>query len=72
MIKQSTVAGEHVGAFLGNTITGVNAIAKAGVIAALCFIGGVKTGYLGATTVTPQGRKDAEARLALVCIKEVA
>jgi hypothetical protein len=72
MIKQSTIAGEHVGAFLGNTVAGVNSIAKSGAIAALCFVGGVKAGWLRATTVTPQERKAAEGRLALGCIKEIA
>jgi hypothetical protein len=71
MIKQSTVAGEHVGALLGNTVTGVNTIAKASVIAALCFVGGVKTGWLRATTVAPQERKAAETRLIRGCCIKV-
>jgi hypothetical protein len=72
MFTTSIYAGEFIGSTVGNAVVAANTTAKAAVLTSACFVRGFKAGWLRATTVTPQERRDAEARLALVCIKEIA
>jgi hypothetical protein len=72
MFTRSASAGEFVGSTVGKTVVTANTTAKAAVLASACFVRGFRAGWLRATRVTPQQRSTAEARLALVCIKEVA
>ena len=72
MFTRSVYAGEFVGTTVGKTVVIANTTAKAAVLMSACFVLGIKTGWVRATTVTPQERRTAEARLVLGWQKEIA
>ena len=72
MFTRSASAGEFVGSTVGKTVVTANTAAKAAVLASTCFVRGFKAGWLRATTVTPQERRDAKTSLPVAWIKEGA